>query len=94
MALRLVRTAQAERDLIEIGAYIAMEDPNAAIRVLANLDAKSTLLCSFPQLGRPDLARPGRRIHTVGNYLIIYKEEPDRVSILRYLHSRRDRRWL
>lgn len=94
MSRRLTRTAQAEQDLIDIATYIAKDDVEAATRLLVNLDAKSTLLTAFPRLGRADPERPGRRIHTVGRYLIIYKETPEEITVLRYLHGRRDRRWI
>lgn len=93
MTRRATRTARADADLIAIGAYIAAEDPNAALRITAELDGKGPLLAEFPGLGRLD-EQTGRRIFVVGNYLILYRETPDGVTILRYFHGRRDRRSL
>jgi toxin ParE1/3/4 len=50
-APRLIRTAQAEADLIEIWLYIAQDNPRAADRLLDTLDEKSWALASSPGLG-------------------------------------------
>lgn len=93
MRRRATRTARADADLIEIGAYIAADNPSAALRITAELDAKGHLLAELPGLGRLD-ERSGRRIFVVRNYLILNRETRDGVTILRYFHGRRDRRRL
>lgn len=86
----LVRTAQAEEDLIGIWTYIALDNPKAADRLLDALDRKSRLLAGNPHLGieRPDIA-DGVRAWPVGRYLILYRELGGGVEIVRYIHGAR-----
>lgn len=88
---RLVRTEQAEEDLIEIWQYIARENEAAANRVLDRLERKSRLVAARPYLGRPrDSLRPGLRQTSSGNYLILYRLLPDGgIEIVRYVHAAR-----
>ena len=87
---RLLRTAQAEEDLIDIWAYIARDNPAAADRVLDALDEKSHALARNPQMGmaREDIAA-GVRHFPVGNYLILYRDLGDGVEVVRYVHGMR-----
>ena len=83
---RVRLAARATSDLIEIGTYVAADNPAAALRLIDDLSEKAELLAHFPELGRRDDSRPGRRL-----YVIIYREEPGGVFILRVVHGRRDR---
>lgn len=47
----LVRTAQAEADLIDIWRYIAEDNPIAADGMLDRFEEKSWLLAENPELG-------------------------------------------
>ncbi len=87
---RLLRTAQAEEDLVEIWTYIGRDNPAAADRLLDLLDAKSQSLAHNPQIGRArnDIAA-GVRHFPVGRYLILYRDIGDGVEIVRYVHGMR-----
>lgn len=87
---RLIRTTQAEEDLIEIWTYIAQDNPRAADRLLDTLDEKSRQLADNPRLGaeRPDIA-PAVRSWRVGSYLILYREHDGGVEVVRYAHGAR-----
>jgi toxin ParE1/3/4 len=89
----LKRTAQAEEDLIEIWLYIAQENPDAADRMLDQFENKFSLLAQQPQLepARPDIA-PDLRYFPVGSYLVLYRETPGVVEIVRVVHGAR--RWV
>jgi plasmid stabilization system protein ParE len=50
--MRLVRTARAEEDLIDIWTYNALDDERAADRVLDELERKTTMLASTPNIRR------------------------------------------
>lgn len=50
--MRIVRTARAEEDLIDIWTYIALDDERAADRVLDELERKTTLLAGNLNIGR------------------------------------------
>ena len=71
---RLIRSARAEEDLIEIWMYIAADNPAAADRLLDRIEAKCQMLADNPGLGqpRPDIA-PDLRYFLVGRYLILYR---------------------
>ena len=62
MAGRFELTAQAEEDLIAIWDYIALDNPNAADRLLMKFKEKFQLLADNPELGatRPDIAKEMR----------------------------------
>lgn len=89
MTRRATRTLRAETDLAEIVAYIAADNPAAALRLARTLDAKGQLLAEHPGIGRSYPGRPVR-LFPVGNYLIVYRETPDGIEVVRYLHGRRD----
>jgi toxin ParE1/3/4 len=88
---RLFRAAEAEEDLIEIWLYIARDNPAAADDMLRLIDEKFMLLAENPKLGRalPEL-RAGMRRWPLGDYLILYREMPGGVEIVRVIHGKRD----
>jgi toxin ParE1/3/4 len=85
------RTAQAEEDLIEIWIYIAQDNPEAADRVLDDIEQRFHVLADNPLMGRlrPDIA-PELRYFTAGKYLILYRTMQDGVQIVRVIHGARD----
>ena len=87
----VVRTSQADRDIIGITLYIALDSPSAADRLLDTLDEKFALLATQPQMGelRPDLA-PELRSFSVGNYVIFYRAIAGGIEVARVLHGARD----
>jgi toxin ParE1/3/4 len=89
MTLRL--TDLAERDLIAIWHYIAIDNPQAADILLDDLGAASRNLEQFPSLGpsREDLG-PGVRYLPCRTYLVLYRQIDDGIEIIRYLHGDRD----
>lgn len=89
--LRLIRTRQAEEDLIDIWTFIAEDDPAAADRLLDRIDEVCGHLAENPKLGpaRPEL-RPGLRTMIVARYLILYRVMPNCVEIVRVVHGARD----
>jgi len=88
--MRIVRTARAEGDLIDIWTYIALDDERAADRVLDVLERKTKLLANNPNIGRErfDIAA-GVRSLVSGSYLILYRILGDEVEVVRYVHVRR-----
>lgn len=65
------RSALAERDLLEIWAFIARDNPSAADRFLDLIGEKCDLLAVSPEMGRrrEELA-PSLRSFPVGRYII------------------------
>jgi toxin ParE1/3/4 len=84
------RTARAEEDLIEIWNYIAPDNFAAADRVLDRIETVCERLAENPRMGpaRPDLAQ-GLRYFVSGSYLVIYREAPGGVEIVRVVHGAR-----
>jgi toxin ParE1/3/4 len=84
------RTARAEEDLIEIWNYIAPDNLVAADRVLDRIETVCERLAENPRMGpaRPDLAQ-GLRYFVSGSYLVIYREAPGGVEIVRVVHGAR-----
>ncbi|MEC4880962.1 MAG: type II toxin-antitoxin system RelE/ParE family toxin [Scytonema sp. PMC 1070.18] len=88
---RLIRTTRAEEDLIEIWLYIAADNPVAASELVDRIEAKCQMLADSPKLGpaRPDIA-PELRYSPVGRYVILYREIPGGVEVVRVVHGARD----
>ena len=89
--IQLVFSEPAENDLAEIAAFIAADDPAAALRVLTAIRAATAHLAAFPAIGR--LGRvPGTREFTVTSlpYLIVYERMGDTLIIDAVLHGARD----
>ena len=88
---RLLWTARAEEDLIDIWIYIARNNRSAADRVLHALNERSSLLARYPELGRSreDITGEVRSLR-FGEYLILYRVDSEVVEIVRYVHGRRD----
>lgn len=84
------RTALAEADLIEIWLYISQDSPNAAERLLDDIEATCLLLAKHPQLGvaRPEIGNECR-IFPVGRYLILYRITPNGIEVVRVSHGAR-----
>lgn len=88
---RLRRAPVALQDLSNIWLTIALDNPNAADRVISRIYDAEERLADFPELGRirPEL-RQNLRSWAVGDYLILYRIDPDAVVIMRILHGARD----
>jgi len=89
--LPIIRTANAEEDLIATWLHIARDDEAAADRLLDRIEARWQQLATYPFSGAPreDIA-PGIRHLVVGEYLTLYRVSEDAVEILRVLHGRRN----
>ena len=87
--MRLDWTDLAREDLREINIWLAREvSPALAIRILAAIRHRSTILEDFPRSGRPH--RDGARILRVYEtpYLLRYRIIDEAVQILRVHHER------
>ena len=86
--LPIIRTSDAEEDLIAIWQYVARDSEAAADRLLDRIESRWQQLAVYPSSGcsRDDIA-PGHLI--VGEYLIFYRVGDDAIEILRVLHGRR-----
>lgn len=80
----------AEEDLRAILLYVAMDDVDAAFKLVDRLEAAGNGLARFPRRGR--LGRdPGTREWVVPrtNYVLIYEIRDNRLEIIRVMHGAR-----
>ncbi|RUL86978.1 type II toxin-antitoxin system RelE/ParE family toxin [Tautonia sociabilis] len=88
---RIVRSAAAERDLIEIWAYIAEDNLEAADRLLDKLNDTLQTLAEHPEMGRErPVLGPGLRSFPIESFVVFYREAAGGIEIVRVLHGRRD----
>jgi toxin ParE1/3/4 len=80
---------QAEADIQDIAAYIAMDNFGAAIRWLDQVGEKAEQLGEMPKLGVAVTSRLGLRIFSLGNYLILYREVKNGIEVVRVVHGAR-----
>ncbi len=90
--MKVVITAAARGDILEIGRYIARDNPGRARTFVHELLDKARRIGERPCF-RPFIPRYAdrgvrRRVH--GAYLIFYRVEDDHLSILHILHGARD----
>lgn len=91
-------TQSAIDDLDAIFDYIALEDQEAALKMLAKFEARVARLADMPNLGAAitsdemEFVRAGYRYITASPYLIFYRVEASEICISRILHSRQE--WL
>ncbi len=88
---QILQSPSARNDIIEIWLYIAQDDPDAADRLVATIDAKLDLLSDSPNMGkaREELA-PSLRSFPCGNYLLFYRPIAQGIELVRVAHGARD----
>ena len=82
---------RAERDIEEIGDYIARDNPRRAVTFVEELRDRCAQIVQFPY-GAPSRPRLGRGVRCAifGRYLIFYLVRGRLVEIRRVLHSARN----
>jgi toxin ParE1/3/4 len=79
----------ARNDLAEIVGFIAKENPAAARRFTALIDAAIAPLARQPYLFRRSERVPGTREVVVHpNYVVVYRVQSTKIEILAVAHSR------
>jgi plasmid stabilization system protein ParE len=90
---------RALRQLNEIAAHVAAENPRTAASILARIETLATLIERHPSIGRPTDLNNVRVFRAAPYpYLIFYHADPkDRagrgVTILRVRHTARKENW-
>jgi toxin ParE1/3/4 len=78
-------------DLDDIYAWISADDPIAAARFVERLAAAARSLGDFPERGRSRTeVGAGYRSLLVGRYLILYRNAPRQVEVVRFVHGARE----
>jgi toxin ParE1/3/4 len=87
---RLEWRPQASDDLLEIVAFIADDNPDAAQALKDEIEAKANALPDHPRLYKPSLRVAGMRELVVrSNYIVFYRESAALVEIVNVVHARR-----
>ncbi len=90
--MRVIFSDRAIHDLTEIGDYIAADNPRRAGSFVRKLRTKALYIGrmprAFPLLERHETT--GIRRRAVDRYLIFYRIDDDRISIIHVLHGARD----
>lgn len=89
--LKLIRSAKAESDLIDIWLYIAADQPINADGFLDKLNKAAESLADTPGLGvdRPEIF-DGLKSFPVDRYILYYRVKGRDLEIVRVLSSARD----
>ena len=89
--MRVIFTRLAERDLEDIGDYIARDNPRRALSFILELRRQCGKIAEAPQAyrRRPELGE-GIRSCAHGNYVIFFREDRDGLGIVRILHGAMD----
>ncbi|HWB60809.1 MAG TPA: type II toxin-antitoxin system RelE/ParE family toxin [Chthoniobacteraceae bacterium] len=93
MEYEVIIARSALRNLEEIHAYIARDNPRAAQAFSLRLLDEAESLKTFPERGGYIVERPGARFVIVHPYLVVYRiiAETRTVRVLRYWHGARER---
>ncbi len=90
--MRLLITAEARHDLIEIGEWIAQHNPKRAVSFVEELQSSCAEILNYPEkyplVARYETRGLRRKVH--GNYLIFYRSRPNQVEIIHILHGAKD----
>ena len=81
---------RAERDLDQVEAYIAQDNPQAAIAMVLTIIAAVERLDAFPGMGRAGRVEGTKELVVDGTpYIVPYRKKGERVEILRVYHTSR-----
>jgi len=88
---RVSKTRLAEQDLDDIWFHIALDNPDAADRVLDAIGERCALLAQHKKMGRarPELA-PELRSSPAGRYVLYYRPDAEGIELVRALDGARD----
>ena len=85
--MRLTWAPEARRQIGEIWHYIALDDPQAADRMITRLVTALERLTHFPHLGRPG-REDSRELAVAGtNFIVVYRIQGEEVRIATVLHG-------
>lgn len=85
-------TPEAQANLDDIGAFVARDNVDAALRVLEGLKRAFEQLAATPEIGhkREDLTARPVKFWSVYSYLVVYDPAREPLTIIAVLHSARD----
>ena len=88
---RIVITAPAKQDLLDISSFIARKNQDAARRIKQRIKQVCLTLADFPNMGRKwDNLVPPLRSFPVESYLIFYRPIAEGIEVVRVVSGYRD----
>jgi toxin ParE1/3/4 len=91
MMARVLRSHQAERDLVSIILNVGRHSRQAARKLATRIEQICTKLAANPMMGAAcDEVRAGLRYFVVGKYVIYYLPMTDGIQVVRVLHGAQD----
>ncbi len=84
---KLAWKAPAIADVKAIVAYIAENNPDAALALLKEIQDKVSKLPAYPKRCRPGRIKGTRELVVRPNYIVVYTETLETVTVLRVLHA-------
>lgn len=83
----LLWKAAAASDLLAIVDYISDDNPEAALALMDEIECKVALLPAHPKRCRVGRVQGTRELVVRPNYIVVYREDAEAVTILRVLHA-------
>lgn len=77
----------AVADLMAIVDYISDDNPDAAQALKEDIETKVSRLRENPRLYRKGRVEGTREMLVRSNYVVVYAEDPEAVTVLRVLHG-------
>lgn len=77
----------ARTDLMAIVDYISDDNPAAALALLEEIEGKVAQLPKHPKRCRIGRVEGTRELVVRPSYIVVYAETPERITILRVLHT-------
>ena len=77
----------AVADLMAIVDYISDDNPDAALALMDEIQGKVEQLPAHPKRCRPGRVNGTRELVVRPNYIVVYAETPEVVTVLRVLHT-------
>jgi len=82
-------TSEAVRDRLEVMAYIAADNPQAAIEMDGLFGEAADRLARYPELGAVGRVPGTRELIPHRNFRLVYEIDGDTLSILALVHAAR-----
>ena len=88
MKLRWTRAARRDRE--QIFAYIAADNPQAALALDERLDDRASQLAELPHIGRQGRVSGTRELSiTASSYVLVYRLDGETIWVVRVIHTSR-----
>ena len=95
MSLKIVRLQKAREDIVEIAAWITLDNPMAGSNFLTALEETLQMLSDQPMSGliykiSDNLELRRFRVKRFQKYLLFYRALDEHIELVRVLHGARD----